>query len=86
MGIVRFADDVRIAQHFKCWDQVEIYQAVRVTDGWDWGFSRIPAWLSAVRFADCFDFATEPPAIKSLCQNSGPESAGVFRRVASSWV
>ena len=24
------------------------------------GFSRIPAQSSAVRFADCFDFATEP--------------------------
>ena len=30
--IVRGADDMKIAQHFQCWDQVEIYQVVRVTD------------------------------------------------------
>ena len=33
MGIVRGADDMKIAQHFEYWEQIEIYQVARVTDG-----------------------------------------------------
>ena len=29
MRTVRRVDDMKIAQHFDCWDQVEIYQVVR---------------------------------------------------------
>jgi len=80
MGIVRRADDMKIAQYFQCWDQVEIYPVVRVTDGWDWRFLANSSLIFSRPLHGLFRFRYRAPAINrwAILTRSASRTRSIF--------